>query len=590
MTSELAIVRRDWNVPIREDRSSLENPQTPLSYPAEWLLDIFNGGRTDSGIRVSELTAFQASYFLACVDLIAGAVAALPWHVYERTIVGNGRAAHAIAYDHPLYDLINLSPNDEMSQFVLTKAFMCHVLAWSNGYIEIQRDAGNGVAAFWPRNPAKTRPHRLSAPMRLEASPWRPFPVNLAAGTLVYRTTDGIDSMDESENDAERPGSGRFIPLDDMLHIPGLTFDGRIGQSVVWLARQTIGLALATEKFGAKYFANFAKPGGLLIAPSLSPEQREQAKRSWMEAQGGENAHRVAVMPPGFDWKPMSNNPQEAQTAETEDRLRNKICAVFHVPPRMVGDTERSGKSSAEQDGQEFLQYTLAQWLQAIRVEWKRKLFPHRGIGRTPRNRYYIDCDLMDLRLPDMESRGKYFGLGKQWGFLNTNDINAIEKRNPIDEPWAEKYWMPINMTLVDTPVDPTHQDGAGNGEVPNREDKSASERYFRHFSGVFRDGFGRLLERKNRDAKAVTSTIGAALYSIRDAWFDLACMELRFRAAAGAETEKFIADYVGGMAKRAEAWTADSADAELRRAIGALKVAAYREAASLKAKEGEQE
>src|ERR1700739_4640415 len=91
-----------------EMRSSLENPQTPLSYPAEWLLDIFNGGRTDSGIRVSELTALQVITFLACVDLIAGKIASLPIHVYERAVGKSGRAAHRVAYEHDYYDLIHI--------------------------------------------------------------------------------------------------------------------------------------------------------------------------------------------------------------------------------------------------------------------------------------------------------------------------------------------------------------------------------------------------------------------------------------------------------------------------------------------------
>src|SRR5579885_199840 len=574
-----------------EMRTSLENPQTPLSYPAEWLLDIFNGGRTDSGIRVSELTAFQASYFLACVDLIAGSIAGLPVHIYERTIVANGRAAHRVAYDHDIYELVSLEPNPEMSRFVFEKAFMAHVLAWGNGYAELQRDAGNNCVGIWPRNPAKTRPYRLGAPMRLEPQPWRPFPVNLPAGALVYRTTDGIDDMDRTDDGGENARVARFIPAEDMLHVPGLAFDGRIGQSVVWPARQTIGLALATEKFGAKYFANFARPSGILTAPAMEASARESAKRSWQEAQGGENSHKVAVMPPGFDFKPISNKPSESQTVEIEDRLRNKICAFFHVPPRMVGDTEKSSKTSSEQEGQEFLQYTLAPWLAAIRIEWKRKLFPSVGRGRTPRSRFYIDFDLTDMLRPDAASREKFYATGRQWAFLNTNDFRGFEKLNPIEEDWAEDYWMPINMTLAETPLDPNHQDGDGDGKKP---EDPASERYFQHYSRLFRDGFGRLLTREKRDIKAITSALGAVLFSVRDAWFDLAAHDLRIVGKPGAETNKFIAEYCGGLAKRAADWNDASADetsaSELRRAIRALRVAAYREAASLKAKEGEQE
>lgn len=583
-----------------ERRSSLENPQTPLSYPAEWLLDMFNGGRTDSGIRVSELTAFQCTTFLSCVDLIAGSIASLPKHVFERTLVANGRASHRIAYDHGLYDLINLEPNDEMSRFVFDKAYMAHILAWGNGYAEIQRDAGNTPIAIWPRNPYKTHPHRIVKATRLEPAPWRPFPVNLPEGSLVYRTTDGIDEMDGSDAGS---GNERLIPKEDMLHVPGLAFDGRIGQSVVWLARQVLGLALATEKFGAKYFANFAKPSGILTLPSQSPQDREKSKESWLEAQGGENAHRVAVMPLGATFTAMSNKPEESQMTQTEEVQAVKICSFLHVPPHMVGVGKVTSRSNTEQQAQEFISYALSPWISAQKAEYKRKLFPSSGLGRTPRNRFFVDFDLTDLSRADSTAREAFYASGRQWAYLNTNDIRTFEKLNPIEEPWAEDYWMPINMTLADTPLDPNSQDGAGNGDKdpkagkkaggkgdePAGDDDQVAGRYVQHFGRIFRDAFGRVLARDKRDLKLISAAFGPVLFSIRDGIFDLACSELRLKGVKPGETDSFIADYQGGMVKRAASWKAETgpadADAELRRAIRAIRVAAYREAAALKAK-----
>lgn len=588
-----------------EKRSSLENPQTPLSYPAEWLLDIFNGGRTDSGIRVSELTAFQSAIFLACVDFIAGAVATAPVHVYERKIVANGRASHTIAYDHDLYDRIHLEPNPEMSRFTFFKAFMAHVLAWGNGYAELQRDGGNQVIGIWPRNPYKTKPYRLLAAMRLDPAPWRPFPVQLAAGTLCYRTTDSIESEDTSDRDAERAGNARYIPAEDMLHLPGLAFDGRIGQSVVWLARQTIGLALATEKFGAKYFANFARPSGILISPTvLQPAQRTANKNSWMEAQGGENANKVAVLDGGWDFKPISNKPDESQLNETEVTLVQKICAFFHVPPHVVGASQRSGRTNMEQEAQEITQYTLAPWFTGLRQEFKRKLFPSPGIGRAATNRFYVDFDLTELLRPDAASRNAFYSGGKQWGFLSTNDVRAFEKLNPIAEKWAEDYWMPINMTLADTPLDPNSQDGAGDGDKDASADKDgkdagkqedkASARYFRHFSRLFRDACCRVLARNERDLKLIQRAFGPVLFSIRDAWFELAAMSLSLDAAPGQESDRFVAEYMGALQKRAAVWpdslANETTDGELRRAIAALRTAATREAAAIKAAQAAKE
>lgn len=577
-----------------EARSSLENPQTPLSYPAEWLLDIFNGGRTDSGIRVSELTAFQVTTFLACVDLIAGVIASLPKHVAERTINAAGRASHRVAYDHDLYDLINIEPNDEMSRFVFDKAYMSHVLAWGNGYAELQRDGGNAVVAMWPRNPYTTRPHRLTTRRVLAAVPWRPFPLDLPAGTLVYKTTDTVDDVDQSDTSGGEISPERIIAKEDMIHLPGLSFDGRIGQETVWMARQVIGLALATEKFGSKYFANFAKPGGILELPSQKPEDREKSKQSWMEAQGGENAHRIAVMPPGSKFTPLSYKNDESQLSETEERAALKLCAIFHMPPHMVGVGKTTSRSNTEQMGQEFISYTLGQWIAGLKIEYKRKLFPSTGRGRTPKNRNFVDFDLTDLQRADSAAREAFYASGRQWGYLNTNDIRGFEKLNPIEEPWAEDYWMPINMTLTDTPIDPNSQDGAGNGQKPAEGDDPVGKRYFAHYSRLFRDAFGRVIAREKRDLKPLTAAFLPILSTIRDGLFDLADIQLRTGGRPGTETDSFISDYLGGMQIRAVAWKVEDADeasaAELRRAIRALRVAAFREAASVKAKtiEGE--
>src|SRR6266851_3998212 len=122
---------------IREFRSSLNNPSTPLSFPAEWLLDIFNGGRTDSGIRVSEMTALQTDAVLACVKIICSGVATLPLHVYERQ-VRDSRPAKVLAYDHPLYDMLRQEPNEEMTSHTFRSVMMVHCLLWGNGYAELQ--------------------------------------------------------------------------------------------------------------------------------------------------------------------------------------------------------------------------------------------------------------------------------------------------------------------------------------------------------------------------------------------------------------------------------------------------------------------
>src|SRR5437899_1233631 len=167
-----------------ERRSSLENPQTPLSYPAEWLLDIFNGGRTDSGIRVSEMSALQVSTVLACVNIIANGVAGLPLNVYE-VQKNKNRMSKIVSYDHAIYDLLAWEPNIEMNSVTWRKTMQCHALLWGNGYCEIERDKANRIIGLWPRNPARTRPVQITNEVTVEGTTYR-------RGTMMYETYEHI--------------------------------------------------------------------------------------------------------------------------------------------------------------------------------------------------------------------------------------------------------------------------------------------------------------------------------------------------------------------------------------------------------------
>ncbi|MGH3631563.1 MAG: phage portal protein, partial [Sciscionella sp.] len=242
-----------------EKRSSLENPQTPLSYPAEWLLDIFNGGRTDSGLRVSEMTALQVVTVFQCVNIIANGIAAHPLNVYRRINTPDGPVGKEIAYDHPLYDILNTEPNPEMTSATWRRTMQCHKLLWGNAFSEIERDNSNRISAVWPRNPARTRPVRLLSPMTYQGD-------LLPAGTLMYETFEAMKDSQIMEQDSlnQHAGFRRLVLAEDMLHFVGLSLDGRLGSDVIVLSRQAIGLSLAAEKYGAKFFGNGAVPQGIL--------------------------------------------------------------------------------------------------------------------------------------------------------------------------------------------------------------------------------------------------------------------------------------------------------------------------------------
>jgi HK97 family phage portal protein len=431
-----------------ESRSSLENPQTPLSYPAEWLLDIFNGGRTDSGLRVSELTALQVSTVLACVNIIANAVSSSPLNVYER-ISRDGRVGKKIAYTHALFDLLNNEPNDEMSSPDWRQTLMCHALLWGNHYSEIQRSRDdNAILGIWPHNPTRVRVVRAAESFEAKGEEY-------PAGTLVYEITEPIWGTIVSPSDSvdDKLLKPRIVLAEDVIHLHGLSLDGRIGQDTVNLARQAIGLALATEKYGAKFFGNNARPAGILSTPgTLADKAKENLKRSWNEAHGGENTHKTAVLEQGVVFTKIASTPEEAQNIETRNFQRLEICNIFGVPARMLegGDGKAASKATAETTGQEFLTFTVGPWMNKLEHELKRKLFPK--MGRSS-GKYFPGFDTRHLIYPDAASRATLYGAGKQWGFLSTNDIRELEGLNAIDGPAGDMLWRPTTMTDSSLPA-----------------------------------------------------------------------------------------------------------------------------------------
>ncbi len=391
------------------------------------------------------MTALQVGTVYACVNIISNGVAGLPLNVYERLKTDN-RTGKQVATDHSLYDLFRNEPNAEMTRFTFFKTMLCHDLLWGNAYSEIERDKSNNIIALWPRNPARTRPIRNVQPIMLQGTMY-------PAGTLMYETTEPLQQMDypSAEQHDLNMGRRRIVLAEDMIHVPGLSLDGRLGQSTVYLARQIIGLSLATEKYGAKFFGNGARPAGILTFPNKMQEiQIENVRRSWQEAHGGENAFKVAVLDQGIKFEKIASTPEEGQMLQTRTYERGETCAVFNVPLHMVGAAEKSGKSNIEQSSIEFVLYCLNPWLVSWEEELTRKCFPK--MGRTA-NKFFPKFDVRRLMYPDSAARSAFYTSGRQWGYLSGNDIRELEDMNPLPGDVGDKIWMPTNMQDAGDPI-----------------------------------------------------------------------------------------------------------------------------------------
>lgn len=574
---------------IKNFRSSLENPATPLTFPKEWE-DFMGGLKTTSGVRVSEHTALQIPAVFACVRIIAEGVASLPLRIYERLPTGVGRQE---ANELPLYDILHFAPNPEMTSFTFRETLQGHLCLWGNAYAEIQRDEARRVIALWPRHPHRTKPVRLND------------------GEVWYLTTDGMPS-----------GKERLINSADMLHVVGLSQDGLLGMSPIQQARQALGLAVATEAYGASFFGNGSRPGGILSHPKkLDEETSARLKKTWQESQGGDKAHSVAVLEEGMEWTAVGISPNESQFLETRKFQKSEIASIFRVPPHMIADLDRSTHSNIEQQSLEFVCYCLTPWLVRWEQELTRKLFnagrPHGmpTVGRTAAKKYFPEFAIKGLVRGDFKTRYEGYAIARQWGWMNPDDIRAEEGLNPLPNGVGQIYLVPMNMVdaelIKDPPKgssipgaepadpapvvkadEPTEPNADAKKDAPDEVDARSAQLMPRFISGfyrMYRDAVGRAIKRGSSEPMDVFRTFGPVLSTVAEVFAQQACAELRTEPLSVLQLNTFVQDFTAKLATRISAWTEENADdiakAELQKGIRAMSIAVYREAATQKAK-----
>ena len=371
-------------------------------------------GGTTSGKTVSERTAMQMTAVYSCVRVLAEAVAGLPLHLYR--VRDDGGKEKAL--DHPLYRLLHDEPNPEMSSFVFRETLMTHLLLWGNAYAQIIRNGKNEIVALYPLMPNKMTVDRD------------------ANGQLYYTYYRGDDEAIKNKAFAVT------LAPSDVLHIPGLGFDGLVGYSPIAMSKNAIGMAIACEEYGAKFFANGAAPGGVLEHPgTLKDPQR--IRESWQAAFGGSsNSNKVAVLEEGLKYTPIAISPEQAQFLETRKFQINEIARIFRVPPHMVGDLEKSSFSNIEQQSLEFVKYTLDPWV----VRWEQSI-TRALLSHEEKSRYFVKFNLEGLLRGDYQSRMNGYAIGRQNGWMSANDIRELENLDRIPaEEGGDLYLVNGNM------------------------------------------------------------------------------------------------------------------------------------------------
>ncbi len=386
------------------------------------------GGKTDSGVQVNTQSALTMTSVYACINRISNPVAHFPLKILQRKDGGGS----TVVTEHPMSSRLGLRPNDFMSSRTLRKTSQSHALLWGNAYQEIERNGKGEAIALWPLLPNRTAPRRKG-------------------GSLVIDTT--VD--------------GKRFELNsrDVLHVMDLSSDGYVGHSQVHLFREAIGMGLAMEKFGAKFFGNDAKSGGFLMHPGrLSANAQGNLRGTGgkkpasdnpaapLEAQGGlDNAHRVKVLEEGMKFIQTMIPPEDAQFLGSREFQIAEIARIFDVPLILLQSHEKSTSwgTGVEQLMIGFVQQTIAPWVDAWEQEMNWKLFTQKEREQG----LFVKHNLNALLRGDMAARSAFytamFGLG-----MSVNKILALEDMDGIGTA-GDASFVSNNVQPIDRAMNP---------------------------------------------------------------------------------------------------------------------------------------
>jgi len=374
-------------------------------------MDLLIAGRpTATGVNVTQNTAMNCVAYFAGVRLISETVGQLPLILYQR-LKPRGKER---ATNRRLYYILHDRPNPEMDAISFKETLQGHAITWGNAFAEIEWDMANGApVALWPLRPDKMKVGRDNITREL---------------IYAYTLPDGVTIT---------------LPSWRVWHLPGFGYDGIIGYDSIYLAREAIGMAMAMEEYGARFFGNGAAPGGVLEHPNkLGQPALENIRKSWAEMhQGLSNQHRIAILEEGMTYKQTGIPPENAQFLESRKFQLNEIARLLHIPPHMLADLDRATFSNIEHQGIEYVKYTMNPWLIRWEQTCNRKLLvtEERGIRFCE---FLVDA----LLRGDSLARATFYKELFYLGALSPNDIREKENMNPIADPGGDKYYIQGNM------------------------------------------------------------------------------------------------------------------------------------------------
>jgi HK97 family phage portal protein len=308
--------------------------------------------------------------------------------------------------------LLHDETNPEMTSFILRETLMSHLLLWGNAYAQIIRSWNGQPVGLYPLLPSKMKVTRDDV------------------GLLYIYGSSGNEIKFRRES---------------ILHIPGLGFDGLVGLSPIAMQRNNIGLSIAAEEYGAKFFANGANPSGVLEHPGVIKDI-DRLRESWNNGhQGVGNSHKIAILEEGLKFNKIGIPPEDAQFLQTRRYQSNEIASIYRVPPHMIGDLEKSSFSNIEQMSLDFVKYTLNPWI----IRWEQSL-KQALVLPSEKSKLHIKFNLDGLLRGDYSARMNGYAVAIQNGFYSVNDVRRLEDMSLLsDEEGGNLHFVNGNVVKL---------------------------------------------------------------------------------------------------------------------------------------------
>jgi HK97 family phage portal protein len=368
---------------------------------------------------VTREAAMQLSAVWACVSLISDSISNLPLGSFtKRANVRRPARSQPAWIEAP-------NPTQNRAQFVSQQ--LVSVLLDGNAYVYTIRDRAGTVVEAWNVAPWKVTPRR-------------------ERGRIIYAVTT-------------EDGQQEDLGQDEMFHVAGMSWPGEIcGISPLEAARQMIGTGLGAQEFAQRYYGQgFSAPGFVEVPGDFTPEQakdlKEDVTRSWG---GSRRAHLPGVLTGGATWKPSTFSPEQAQFLETRQYSVSDIARFFRVPPHMIGDVEKSTSwgTGIEEQGIGYVTYTLGPWIGRLEQAYTRWLIQEGGQPSA-----FAQFNVNALLRGNFKTRMEGYAVGRNWGWLSADDVNALEDRPPLPDGLGKEYLVPGNMRPAGEPYAPQEQE-----------------------------------------------------------------------------------------------------------------------------------